>query len=84
MIGAILSLIPGEVWAAMGGLVAAILAFLGGRYAGKRQGRSEAKSEALEGDINRAKEVERKADEARRNRDGDPVERLRKSGHIRD
>ena len=80
-----LSFIPGEVWVLLGGLVAALGAFLWGERQGTSKGRSQARTDALEADTKRAGEVERKADEAREHFvDRNPVERLRDANRLRD
>ena len=71
----------------LGLALAALLAGLGIHAAGRREGRKEASERALERDVDNAKDIEERADEALRRLDGDtrPVdERLRARGHLRD
>ena len=76
-----ISLIPDFVWVFLGGLVAAVAAF----FFGEAKGKSEARRDALEADVERSKDIERKADEAREHFvDRHPVDRLRDAGRIRD
>jgi hypothetical protein len=78
----LVALIPGEVWAALGGVLAAILAiFVQGRRK-KREGRDEALEELQEADHVEANRIRRKLDE--RDRSGSAVERLRRLGKLRD
>jgi len=85
MLTTLVSLIPAWLKVAAGAVIAAALAFLGGSWSGRRQGRSDANSEALKKDAGRAKSIEEKADEVRSNPSrGTLSERLSKHGRLRD
>ena len=67
MIGAILSAIPGELWAALGAILAAALAWLVGRRGGVRAARVGAQNQANQ-DYQETTEAMQNADIGR----GDP------------
>lgn len=80
-------LIPG--WLKRGALALAglALALLGARWSGKREGLSQARSEAQQKDAKNARKIEDRADAARRRADADkraPDERLRDHNALRD
>jgi hypothetical protein len=65
------------------GAVAAISAVIGIYLYGRSAGSLREAQKAAERDRQNARRIEDAADKARTN-DGDPVERLRKHGHLRD
>lgn len=78
-------LIPGWLKRAALALAGLALALLGARWSGKREGLSQARSEAQQKDAKNARKIEDKADAARRRADDRPVdERLRKLEGFRD
>jgi heme exporter protein D len=77
-----MSLIPGEIWAALGAALAAVIAFLVGGVRERRRGRQEAIQELEEGDRDEAQRIRKKLDE--RDRGGSATERLRRLGKLRD
>ena len=77
----LLSLIPGRIKALAVAALGVLLAIFGAHYAGRREGRSQANSEALQKDVKRANEIRDKADSARGN-DGDSLDRLQRSGRV--
>jgi hypothetical protein len=80
-------LIPGWLKRAALALAGLALALLGARWSGKREGLSQARSEAQQKDAKNARKIEDKADAARRRADTDkrPVdERLRELEGFRD
>jgi hypothetical protein len=49
-----LGLIPAEVWLGLGGALAALVAWLGGKWSGTKEGRSEAATDSLKANIKAA------------------------------
>ena len=66
---------------AIGAVIVAVLAAF---FWGNRRGKSSAKQEAKEADNARAETIRDKADKARAAGGGDPVDRLREHGRLRD
>jgi heme exporter protein D len=75
------SLIPGELWAALGAALAAIIAFVVGGLRERKRGREEAIREAEEVDRDEAERIRQKLDS--RDRSGSVAERLRRLGKWR-
>jgi hypothetical protein len=78
----LLTLVPGEVWAAVGGALAALVAILVQGHRKKREGREEALDEIQEADHAEANRIRRQL--AERDRRGSALERLRRLGKLRD
>ena len=65
-------------------ILAAIAGVLAYGKAKERKGAQGAREAARQADTKRAASIEDKADEARKHTGGDPVERLRERGRLRD
>ena len=83
---ALLKLIPGEIWAWLGGLVGVSLAFVGGQWAGKRSGKEQERARHLQKTIEKGKEGRNAAHDEREATDGmsdsDIADRVRKRERV--
>jgi hypothetical protein len=74
-----LALIPAEVWLGLGGALAALVAWLGGKWSGKKEGRSEAVTDALKQELDTHDRIN-KADVGIGASDADRIKRLQRMG----
>ena len=80
-----MSFLFSELGQLIAGALAAVATIWGVWVAGKRKGSQEAAQKAQKADMDRAREIERSADEIRRrNANRSPDERLREHGGFRD
>ena len=76
MIATLLSIVPAEIWTLAASAVAVALAFVGGRWGGKKQGRTEAERDALERDSEAVTRRDRKREEVGKDDDKALIDRL--------